>query len=191
MVLLNIFIQCQSQKNIKTMIPTIDNKYEKFEKDMTESRVDIKTENTYIIYTSANSGYGITYFYKQEYFSLIKNFYPSKKLENKGIKFNDGSRIGIWYYFDDSGKLIKEENTDEGYDFSPEKVVKYCEKNKINLPKGYHDSGFQTQVLKHDFEGKKVWKIIHKITDDKIEEITLDGKTGKELQRKVVPFHNS
>ncbi len=36
---------------------------------------------------------------------FVKNSYPSKSIENKGIAFNNGSPVGIWYYFDETGKL--------------------------------------------------------------------------------------
>ncbi|SUV52415.1 Uncharacterised protein [Bergeyella zoohelcum] len=182
-------VQCNSQKT-NTMIPTVDNKFEKLKEIFDKSRVDFETETEYIIFTSANSGYGISFLYKNNHFSCVKNFYTSKTIENKGIRFNNGSPIGIWYYYDESGKLIKEEDTDIGYDFGPMEVVKYCKENKIVLPKGYQPTGYQTRVLKQEFEGKKVWRISYQIAGDKIQQILLDGKTGKELQKKIVPFYN-
>ena len=71
------------------------------------------------------------------------------------------------------------------------KVINYCEKHKINLPKGYQDSGYQTKVLKQEIHGKKVWFISYQISGDQIKEIYLDGKTGEELRRKIVPFINN
>ena len=90
--------------------------------------------------------------------------------------------------------MIKEENTDEGYDFKPEDVVKYCESHKIKLPKGYQDSGYQTSVYKREVEGKKVWAISYVIAVGKeefIEEIILDGKSGKLLDKQKVPYINN
>ncbi|WP_228414511.1 hypothetical protein [Chryseobacterium sp. SNU WT5] len=185
------FIQCQSQKISKDMISNLDNKSEKLTKIMKDSREDIIINKEHIIYTSANVGFGEVKYNEETYFSFVKNFYPSKSIENKGIAFNNGSPVGIWYYFDELGNLIKEENTDEGYDFSPEDVVEYCEKHKIQLPKGYQDSGFQTKVDKREENGKKVWKISHQISGDEIEKLILDGKTGKELSKKIVPFINN
>ncbi|QDP86676.1 hypothetical protein FNJ88_09490 [Chryseobacterium sp. SNU WT5] len=173
------------------MISNLDNKSEKLTKIMKDSREDIIINKEHIIYTSANVGFGEVKYNEETYFSFVKNFYPSKSIENKGIAFNNGSPVGIWYYFDELGNLIKEENTDEGYDFSPEDVVEYCEKHKIQLPKGYQDSGFQTKVDKREENGKKVWKISHQISGDEIEKLILDGKTGKELSKKIVPFINN
>ena len=192
LTLINIFfIKCQSQKTTMIMIPTIDNKFEKIRKEMKDSREDVIIDEEHVIYTFANVGFGKVNYNEANYFSIVKNFYPSKNIENKGVSFNNGSPVGIWYYFDESGKLIKEENTDEGYDFTPENIINYCEKHKINLPKGYQDSGYQTKVLKQEIHGKKVWFISYQISGDQIKEIYLDGKTGEEMRRKIVPFINN
>ncbi|EKB57644.1 YD repeat (two copies) [Bergeyella zoohelcum CCUG 30536] len=170
------------------MIPTVDNK---FEKVPTENRTRKKIENGKVtIFISAEIGFNETVYFEDSYFNIVKNFYKSTYILNKGIEFNEGSPIGIWYYYDESGKLIKEEDTDIGYDFGPMEVVKYCKENKIVLPKGYQPTGYQTRVLKQEFEGKKVWRISYQIAGDKIQQILLDGKTGKELQKKIVPFYN-
>lgn len=194
MVLLNIFVQCQSQKNIKTMIPTIDNKFENFNQDYFDKNsvrgsLIRKKDNVTILEDKQSYGF-IKQVFKNDIFCHNFLYYQNGNIKEKGINLNNGAVIGIWYYFDESGKLTKEENTDEGYDFKPEDIIKYCEKNKINLPKGYQDSGYQTRVLKVEIEGKKAWRISYQIAGDKIKEIILDGKTGKELEKKVVPFYN-
>lgn len=129
--------------------------------------------------------------YKNDFFCYTYLFYQNGNIKEKGVTLNNGSSVGIWYYFDESGQLIKEENTDGDYDFTPENIINYCEKHKINLPKGYQDSGYQTKVLKQEIDGKKVWFISYQISGDKIKEIYLDGKTGEELSRKIVPFINN
>ncbi|SUV52724.1 hypothetical protein [Bergeyella zoohelcum] len=174
------------------MIPAVDKKFEEFDvENFNKSRIDFETETDHTIYTSANSGYSIVCFYKSNNFSYIKNYFPSRNIQNKGIRFNNGSQIGIWYHYDESGKLIKEEDTDIGYDFGPMEVLRYCKKNGISLPKGYQEYGFHTRVLKLEREGKKVWKIFYPIKSDLMKEIVLDGKTGKELEIKFKPIKNS
>ncbi|OCA72753.1 hypothetical protein BBH99_02900 [Chryseobacterium contaminans] len=171
------------------MIPTVDNKFEIIN---TEELKDITiNDNKTATFVSAKIGSGYTEYFKDSYFIIVKNYYSSKNIENKGIAFNEGSQVGIWYYFDESGKLVKEENTDEGYGFTPEKVVEYCEKNKIELPKGYHESGYYTKVRKETLNGKKVWVIKYLIPGGDIQRVVLDGQTGKELEKKVVPFVSS
>lgn len=191
----SLFIQCQSQKTKNTMIPAIDNKIEKFDieyfnKNSVRGLLKKSDGNKIYIQNFQSPGFRESIFSNNSYFKVNKFFFSNGSIEKKGLLFNDGTSVGIWYYFDESGKLIKEENVDEGYDFKPENVISYCEKHKIDLPKGYKDSGYQTRVLKQDFEGKKVWRISHQIAGDKIEEIILDGKTGKEVQKKIVPFYN-
>jgi len=191
LTLFSIFTQCHSQKNSKIMIPTVDKEFETITKKIDDGRKDEINGKNHIIYTSAKIGFGEVKYNEDSYFSVIKNFYPSKNIQNKGVAFNEGAPIGIWYYFDQSGKLTKEENTDENYEFTYQNIITYCELNKINLSKGYKDSGYQTKVLKLDYESRNVWQISHQITADQIQEIILDGKNGKEITRKTVPFINN
>ncbi|MCC3217027.1 hypothetical protein LIV57_17305 [Chryseobacterium sp. X308] len=194
----SVFATCQTQIKQKKMMPQINNKFEKF--DIKTFNENINPDESFILLKSADGiqqlqeqSYGFInrLFYQENQFVLIKKFYKNYNLKEKGLLFNEGSPIGIWYYFDESGRLIKEENTDEGYSFTPEKIVKYCEKNKIELPKGYHESGFYTRVRKDVLNGKKVWVIEYLIPDGDIQKVVLDGQSGAELEKKVVPFVSS
>ncbi|PXW12669.1 MULTISPECIES: hypothetical protein [unclassified Chryseobacterium] len=191
---LGFFTQIQSQELQKTMIPKITNEFEKITIQNSKKKDDdrcIETpEGRKEIFSASEGGYRLSTYYENSFYKSDKFYYKNGYIKNKSLSFNMGSPVGILYHFDKSGKVVKEENTDEDYDFKPENIIAYCKKNKIDLPKGYHDSGYQTRVLKQDFEGKKVWRISHQIAGDKIEEIILDGKTGKELQKKTVPFYN-
>jgi len=194
--LLGFFIQCQSQEVQDTMIPKMSNEFETFD---VKKFNDISLRGYFrldkgdhiFIQDFQSPGYRELEYVKASYFKIAKFFYESGGVEKKGLFFNEGSPIGIWYYFDESGKLTKEENTDEGYSFTPEKVVMYCEKNKIELPKGYHESGFYTRVRKDVLNGKKVWVIEFLIPDGDIQKVVLDGQSGTELEQKVVPFISS
>ncbi|QDP85765.1 hypothetical protein FNJ88_09480 [Chryseobacterium sp. SNU WT5] len=193
--LLSIFLQCSSQKN-QNMIPKADSKFErfdiaKFKKNEVRGYFKYKEDANIYIQDTQSPGYRETLFIQNSFFKYNKFFSDNGNIEKKGILFINGSSIGIWYFFDETGKLIKEENTDEDYHFSPEDVVEYCEKHKIKLPIGYQDSGFQTIVDKREENGKKVWMISHQISADEIEKLILDGKTGKELSKKIVPFINN
>ncbi|MEN4759606.1 hypothetical protein ABEG63_04625 [Chryseobacterium sp. C39-AII1] len=186
---LSIFIQCQTQ-NIKNTI--IDSRFEVFDRNLDKSRVDKIDGLIHIIYTGGKTGYSEVGYDTNRYFMYVKNFYASKGIENKGWAFNQGAPIGLWYYFDEDGKLIKEENTDEGYAFTPENIIKYCEQNGINLSKGYHErDGYQTSVYKNELDGKKVWLISYLISfnkQDKEVKLTLDGQTGKVIKREEFPY---
>ncbi|WP_326982452.1 hypothetical protein VUJ46_20070 [Chryseobacterium sp. MYb264] len=186
---LSIFIQCQTQ-NIKNTI--IDSRFEVFDRNLDKSRVDKIDGLTHIIYTGGETGYSEVGYNTNHYFMYVKNFYSSKNIENKGWAFNQGAPVGIWYYFDEKGKLIKEENKDEGYSFTPEDIIKYCKKNNIELSKGYHErDGYQTSVYKNELDGKKVWLISYLASLNKQEKevkLTLDGQTGKVIKREEFPY---
>lgn len=179
----------KSDKKIVTHArPVVDSRVETINKEITTSRIDEAIDNIYIVYTSAKIGFGKTIYDEESYFKVVKIYYPSRGIKTKGIAFNEGSPVGVWYYFDELGQLIKEEDTDEGYDFSPDDVIAYCVRHKIKLPKGHHDSGFYTRVIKQELDGNKIWTIWHQITGDKVEEIVLDGRTGRELSKRIIPF---
>ncbi len=91
-------------------------------------------------------------------------------IREKGVLINEGPQIGIWYEFDEQGNLIKEIDTD----------------------KGYETSGFQTTIYKEESEqGNNIWKIEYQSSGDQTTEIILDGITGKELDKKIIPYENN
>ncbi|MCD9618150.1 hypothetical protein [Chryseobacterium gleum] len=192
---LGFFTQCQSQELQETMIPKISNEFEKITIQNSKKKDDdrcIETpEERKEIFSASKGGYRLSIYYENSFYKSDKFYYKNGYIKNKSLSFNMGSPVGILYHFDKAGKLIKEENTDEGYSFTPEKVVRYCENNKIELPKGYHESGFYTRVRKDVLNGKKVWVIEYLIPDGDIQKVILDGQSGAELEKKVVPFVSS
>ena len=201
-VLLAITINsCKAQQTLKNntiMIPKIDNTFETFDFEKYTKNLENKTrsdeivEDKHIIRIKSNAGSGENTFFNSSYFMIIKNHFPNGNIDIKGIGFNNGSQYGIWYKFDKKGNLVEEINTDKGYDFGWEQVIKYCEDNKIALTKGYERGGWQTTIYKEEIEGKKVWIITYQLpVGDKLMEITLDGKTGKELKQKELKFIGS
>ena len=107
--------------------------------------------------------------------------------------YSYGAKYGIWYEYDEEGNLIREIDTDEGYDFSWEEVIRYCWKHEIPLALGYVDSGYYTSIYKETDEetGRPFWRIDYQSKAEEITILDLDGKTGKELRREVVEFINN
>lgn len=191
------FSSCNAQKITKMeqniIIPKITKDSEKIEaKTFREkgSMYEIKKDNEYKVYSSAIIGFGEVTYYNNSYFKVLRSFYPSNHSKKKGIAFNNGSEYGIWYHFDESGKLVKEEDTDKGYDFGWKNIIAYCEKNEIRLEKGYPQrGGIKTEIYKNEEEGNKVWTIsYYDYTKEKYLEVTLDGKTGKQLKQRELEF---
>ena len=197
--LLVLFVQgCKSQKTInqEIMVPTVDNQFEKFDvltfdKENVRGKRTSISEDLYIEEDTQSFGYAQQIFPSQSYFSTLKLFYKNGNIKEKGVLFNNGSEIGYWYTFDESGKLLDLTDMDEGYLFGFEQIIAYCENNEITLPKGHENSGYQTSVYKEKSEsGQDVWMITHQTSGDTLDQITLDAKTGKELQRKTLEFIN-
>ena len=71
---------------------------------------------------------------KNSLFTIHKEFNSKGVIVKKGITFkNAGCHLGVWYEFDDSGKLIKETDTDKNYKITFSDIAKYCTENNISL----------------------------------------------------------
>ncbi len=196
------FNSCKAQDNKKMdekiIIPEVTKEFEvfnieKFNKEKINGQIIINDENKYTIFIDYSNGYNKSTYIKNSNFYIVKNFYLNGKIEIKGLRFNNGSEYGIWYEFNEKGKLIKETNTDIGYDFGWDKIMQYCDNNSITLEKGYpKQGGIKTEIYKNDDGGNKVWEISY--YDYKKEQylgITLDGKTGKLLKEQVLEFEGN
>lgn len=193
------FTSCIAQKNLKMeqeiIIPEITKEFETFDikefntKKLNEE-VRKKEDDKLIILLDYSNGYSKSVYYDKSAFSVVNNYYLNGNIEIKGVRFNNGSEYGTWYHYDEKGNLTEEENIDEGYDFGWLDVIKYCHKKDIQLEKGYPKrGGIKTEIYKNEEEGKKVWTIsYYKPKTDEYIEVTLDGKTGKEIKRRDLEF---
>jgi len=190
-IVLNFNI-CNAQKNKnETMIPKITDDIEKLDISI------YKDENEFIFkgdlqmrFLVQSFGFAEQIFDKKSYFNISKLFYNNKLIKKKGISINNGSQYGIWYEFNEQGVLIKEIDTDEGYIFTWQKVLEYCEEEKIEITKGYIKGGYQTSIFKEELDGKKVWVISHLISPVLICKKTLDGTTGELINSEEIEFIN-
>lgn len=178
------------------IMPTFNSQFEKFDIEEFEKNSDNRTsivedEKFYIENLLQSKGYAKLIYMKDSYVYTQKLYYQSGNIKLKGLTLVNGSEIETWYHYNEEGELIKEEMQDEGYDFSWKSVIAYCEKNEIELTKGYVKGGFQTTIYKQDLEGKKTWQITHRIDTDKIEEIYLDAKTGDLIKKETLNYRNS
>ncbi|MGV0925394.1 hypothetical protein [Empedobacter tilapiae] len=201
LLVLNIMLACQSQ-NIKIITPIVDNKFEtfdniqsivKFDKNQDVLRTFLPNGN-YIEILIFSTGKQYDETYKDSYYSLTKIYFPNGNIKAKGISFNGtGFSSGIWYDFDEEGKLVKETNYDEPYQFTFEDILKFCEKENIRVDKGpiLQSTGFHTTIRRDVENGQPWWEIKRLKTPDTIEIIKLDGITGKVLSRTEQEYINN
>ena len=195
-ILLN-FNNCTAQKKVKMeqeiIIPQIDKEFEKFDItnfDTKDNNILKKEGDLYVKRITQSFGYAEHIITENSFFSTAKLYYKNLNIKKKGIMFNNGSNYGIWYEFNEEGKLIKEINTDAGYIFGWNGLLDYCEKNNIALIKSNIKSGgVPTEILKLEEEGRKIWQIMYY---DKEQEkkflVKLDGKSGELLSKKELEF---
>nr|WP_294787505.1 hypothetical protein [uncultured Flavobacterium sp.] len=184
------------------MIPKIDKNFEvfdsvKFNNSKKENPYVLReffSDGTYIELDQGSYGKGYKLTPKNSLYQISKTYYKSGNIKVKGIGFNgDGFYVGTWYYFDESGKLIKETDYDKPYKFTFEEIVKFCENEKIPLQKGpiLQSTGYHT-VIRRDFNAESSWWQIEWLKKPNvIEIITLDGNTGKILKRQDTDYTNN
>jgi hypothetical protein len=108
-----------------------------------------------------------------------KTFYKDTlSLKSKFHYLRNGASIGIWEYFDASGKKIKEENLDEGYEILWPDVEKILKENKFNISDivGVYKSkgNWSVRFIARDI-GKKTIS----------ESLLIDGKTGAIIEKQT------
>lgn len=171
------------------------------------SLTKIREKDTNYMFGQKNNYYVSIQYNEDSYYAIKKIFNGNGIIQEKGAFFNGGDylKLGIWYQYDDTGKLLKEIDYDEGYKFSFQDVLNFCQLKKIKIVKGdvrKLPGGFYTQILKDENNGKKVWIIKYqdgiKITENVVtdgnkvvyksvfEEIILDGQTGKVISEKTI-----
>ncbi|WP_336961294.1 hypothetical protein [Chryseobacterium contaminans] len=137
------------------------------------------------IFGDSESGYVSNTTLKNSVFTVYKQFDSKGIISRKWVNFrNNGGAIGVKYEFDDSGKLIKEIDTDKNFKITPNDVIDYCKKNSIDLFSTYTyidrfvdektKQGFYNINYRGKYEGEYGARIV----------ILLNGNTG-EIQKVV------
>ena len=160
-------------------------KYKNGKKDVFS--VSEHVDSIFKTYTVVNSGKYYKEFYENSFFAISKSYYSNNNIKSKGISFNYHSfRKGIWYFYKEDGSFSHEIDYDTSYKFTWKDIMQYCKDNSIILEKGHGKGGWITTINRTEFPAKPLWIIEHYIlgADGKIETITLDGITGKEIDRK-------
>ncbi|MBM0652042.1 hypothetical protein JMN10_15075 [Capnocytophaga genosp. AHN8471] len=125
-------------------------------------------------------------FYSQRYY-----YHQNGKLESKGKYFGLRSfvSIGLWQYYDENGKLIKEVNEDAKFRFwTSDKILEILHnEGLINLRTGENRSADKFSAYFIEKEKKLVFNIFHKEIDFKSEsywEFVFDCKIGNYSKKK-------
>ena len=211
----NGYTQTQTETmTTETKRPSIDNKVEHLDIKQYENKLvrrkprvgeevpkyEYKEETPYYTITvEGDYTYGFTY--RKEFktapfnYYIFKCFYPNFSLWNKliGGRFNNGSKIllGIGYWFNENGQLVKEENYDEGWGFSYEQAVRFAQSK-------YDEDTFKKMsIIKVKENGWKYWFVctegVYGDGYGEIEELKLDAQTGEIISHvvKYVPRYGA
>ena len=119
---------------------------------------------------------------------IYKEFYKNGGIRVKGVTSWLGFAIGLMYYYDEEGNLIRTENHDEGFDFTIREIFSYCINNNISLERQKH-KGWETQILKSTSANKSFWYIKYSdFTKGVGITIEIDAKTGEVTRIIEAPF---
>ena len=137
-------------------------------------------------------------YYNNSPFMIQKTFYPNGNIREKGLKIVKGNIYkGMWYYFDEKGKLIQTIDNDKLFGFKWEQVEKFMEENQIPMILGnayyggvsinrwtpllYPQSSEKDSTQKSD---RNLYSITYKgEVWNQYFDVVLDGDTGKILRR--------
>lgn len=138
-------------------------------------------------------------FYDNSPFVIKKTFYPNGNIKEKGLYILQGNVYkGIWYYFDENGKLTHSIDNDKPYKFRWEDIEKFMIDHNIPILLGYKDKFGSTEVNRTSAllfpassvtdatltTEKAVWTISWRgETFNQYYSATLDGENGKILYR--------
>jgi hypothetical protein len=184
--------QCQI-KNLPDMnitIPRVTKEFEKLEFDQNfdgtkEQSSFTSSDGTYIEIEKQSFGFIKRQYLPDSYFIIIKQYFENRNIKEKGVIFNSGYfKIGYWYYYNDQGQLIKEEDSDLNFKFTFQELFFFLRQKKIDLTIGYIElySGFHTTIEKQVDSKSSSWVVRWLKEPLLIEEIIIDGKTGKVLK---------
>ncbi len=200
-LILFINYSCNAQ-NKSLMVPEIDNRFERFDSFKYDSLYkknsnyikDTLNNGTYIEMNVANYGKSYSITTKDSYYTITKVYYPNGIIKTKGVSNNTETfQVGIWYEFDEEGKLVKEIDYDKPYKFTFEDILKFCEKEKIEIRKGpiLQSTGWYNEISRSIENGQPIWRIEHLKKTNLIEIIKLDGVTGKVLGTETYDYINN
>ena len=146
------------------------------------------------------SGFSAHTFFHDSHFVIQRFFYPTGNIERKGWHFNwrrttNMFMKGVWYYFDESGRLIKTIDYDAPFKFTFEDVLEFCRKEGIVLPKGYNTDRLSANIFRRSplvdidllMSENPEWVIVAPINSSWYDaRIVLDGISGKVLSRDTI-----
>lgn len=190
---------CNAQ-NKSLMIPEIDKKFEQFDsirfnlsvKESPDIVRQFQPNGNYVEMSISKTDKSYIESFKDTYYMILKFYYPNGNIKKKGAGFHDFFSKGIWYEFDEKGKLIKEVDYDKPYKFTFEDILKFCEKENIEIKKGpILQNGWHNRIFRNVENDNPIWSIEYLKKKDLVEIIKLDGITGKILGTETYDYINN
>ena len=116
---------------------------------------------------------------KNSPYTKYKLYYHTGVIKQKGLLYEDSCEIGIWYDFDEKGKLIKVRDLDEPFKLTIEDILLFLKKNNLNSERYFSINRSYDPSTK-----KGTWSLLYNGTyknKEGLYRIMLDDQT-KELE---------
>jgi hypothetical protein len=195
-ILIPLSLASQKEKTSKMNIPVMSKESEKFEfhnfREGENVETIIESDGKQTEYMKFKAGYSIRIKSPNSYYIFLKSFYENGMIKRKGVMFNSGDcPVGIWYNYNDAGKLTETTNHDSLFRFQLEDLIKYLTKEGIPLTLGIIKGGIHTEIYRVIESNKPLWKVRWSIKHDLMETLTIDGNTGKVIKKEYMNYSNS
>ena len=146
-----VMIACNTQIKNNNVIPEKYD-FEAVKNSKTNPYVTKKGDTIVLMYKMTESGaYYIEYSDSVSFYHRVKYFYPNGIMESQGTCVGNGYFVGIWWYYDKKGNLVREEDKNAGFGkIKTDDILKFIEKEGwINLKTG---EGREHPILKEGME---------------------------------------
>jgi hypothetical protein len=128
---------------------------------------------------------------KPVFYSIQKEFYNNNFIKEKGKYLSSTNiKIGIWTYFDEQGKVIREEDEDKKFGaFGYNEVLAFLDhEGQINLRNGKDREKLEIYYDFSENSSKKLWNVV--VEKGKPYSVpNLDGMDGERMEQKVKTYY--
>lgn len=118
---------------------------------------------------------------KSLHFMEVYSFNEEGTLLSKGLMYPEGFKKGTWLYYTAMGTVEKEIDYDKPFGFSWENVLAYLNERAIQKESIVH-------ILRDAESNPKTWTIEWNIDTENAEVVTLNGDSGKVIEKIKQPI---
>ena len=144
------------------------------------SYTKVLEDGTEVIQSGDASGYIEKIMPIKGWFYIYKEYYGNGQLNTKGNAFKKGDfQAGVWFEYDESGKLISETNYDEPYRLTIDSVFEIIRAHEIpfSMENKYNE------ITREVIDSVAIWYVNWRLQHNRVETIEIVDASGKTRNR--------